>query len=422
MPRQTGARTSAAFVFESTYGTAPASGYRLIPYVSTTLGAERPLIDNEVLGFGRDPVAPQRDAITVDGDIVLPIDVETWGLWLRGAFGTATVTGTVAATGSITFLAQPTANSTVTINGTVFTFVASGATGNQVNIGANLAATMTALATALNASVVAGVAAATYTGTATALNIVHDTLGTAGNSFTLAASTSPASNGTVSAATLTNGTNAHTFQSGSWTLPSASIEMMMPEVPRFAMYSGAVVNTLNWSMQRSGLLQATVGLMAQRETVAATTQAGTPTSYAYRRFGHFNGSITRNGSALANIVSADLTYSNNLDPVSVIRSDGLIDGIDPMMSSLSGSIVARVADTTLLDQAINGQPCEIKVTYDLGASARFEFTAHAVYLPQPRVPVTGPEGLQMTFQLSGAQATSPARLCTAVLTNNIVSY
>jgi hypothetical protein len=118
------------------------------------------------------------------------------------------------ATGAIIFTAQPSVNSTVTINGTAFTFVASGATGNQVNIGANLTATITSLATVLNASVNANVSQATYEAGATAVNntsgdenelwIVHKTVGSAGESFTLAASTSPASNATVSNSTLLN--------------------------------------------------------------------------------------------------------------------------------------------------------------------------------------------------------------------------
>lgn len=170
----------------------------------------------------------------------------------------------MVASGSITFSAQPAVNSTLTINGTAFTFVASGAVGNQVNIGANLAATMTALAVALNASVVTGVALATYTGTATALTMVFDVLGSTGNTFTLLASIAPASNGTVSAATLTGGLNSHTFMSGSWTQPSMSIEVGMPEVPRFAMYSGCVLDSLSWQMERSGLLGAKAMLVSHR--------------------------------------------------------------------------------------------------------------------------------------------------------------
>lgn len=48
--------------------------------------------------------------------------------------------------GTITFVSNPTANATVTIDGTVVTFVAGNAVGNQVAIGGTLAATLTALA------------------------------------------------------------------------------------------------------------------------------------------------------------------------------------------------------------------------------------------------------------------------------------
>ena len=71
----------------------------------------------------------------------------------------------------------------------------------------------------------------------------------------------------------------------------------MPEVPRFAMYSGCVLDQLSWQMQRSGLLTATARLVAQGETIAATTAAGTPTALGLQRFGHFNGTVKRNGTA-----------------------------------------------------------------------------------------------------------------------------
>jgi hypothetical protein len=422
MARQTGARAQAALVFESTYGTAPGSGYRRVPFATTSLGAERPLLDNEMLGFGRDPLAPQRDAITVDGDFVIPMDLENIGLWLKAAFGQPVTAAAVAATGSITFSAQPTVNSTVTINGIVFTFVASGATGTQSNIGGTLTLTLSNLATVLNASVNGSVTPVTYSSNATQLLFTHDTLGHGGNAFTIAASTSPASFGTVSAATLTGGANTHTFQSGAWTLPSMAIEVQMPEVPRFAMYTGVMVNQLQWSMQRSGLLSATVGLMGQAEAVAAATAAGALTALNYTRFGHFNGSILRDSVALATIVSADITYSNNLDPVSVIRADGNVDGLDPMVASLGGQLVARFADTTLFTQAIAGTPCRLDFSYSLSASASLLVTAHAVYLPQPKAPIEGPGGVQATFDWQAALAVSPARMATVVLTNGVASY
>ena len=98
MARAHGARAQMALAFETVYGTAPASGYRTVPFASTTLGSEQPLIASELLGQGRDPLAPIKDAVTADGDVVVPIDVENFGLWLKAAFGQPTTTGTTPKT------------------------------------------------------------------------------------------------------------------------------------------------------------------------------------------------------------------------------------------------------------------------------------------------------------------------------------
>ena len=76
-------------------------------------------------------------------------------VWNGPAAGTVynTTTFTTAANlQSITLKRNPAANDTVTLNGCVITFVASGAIGNQVNIRGSAAATAAALYTMLNAS------------------------------------------------------------------------------------------------------------------------------------------------------------------------------------------------------------------------------------------------------------------------------
>ena len=313
MARAQGARALMALAFETTYGTPPVSGFTRMPFASTSLGAEQPLLNSELLGYGRDPLAPIKDAVTADGDVVVPLDAEAFGFWLKAAFGAPTTTG----------------------------------------------------------------AEAPYS---------------------------------------------HEFQSGSWTLPSMSIETGMPEVPRYAMYTGCVCDQLSWQMARSGLLTATARLVAQGEGVAAATAAGTPTSLALQRFGHFNGAITRNGSPLGNVISAEVTYSNGLDRIETIRSDGRIEGADPGMAALTGRVEVRFADTALITQAIDGTPCELVFAWSLGANASFTFTAHAVYLPRPRIEIPGPQGIQATFDWQAAKATSPARMCTAVLVNTVTGY
>ncbi|MFZ1726672.1 MAG: phage tail tube protein [Albidovulum sp.] len=312
MARAQGARAQMALGFETVYGTPPVGGFTKMPFASTSLGSEQPLLNSELLGYGRDPLAPIKDAVTADGDVMVPIDAEAFGFWLKAAFGDPITSG-----------------------------------------------------------------AGPYT---------------------------------------------HEFVSGNWTLPSLSIETGMPEVPRYAMYSGCVLDQLSWQVQRSGLLTATARLVAQGETIAATTSAGTPSELGLKRFGHFNGAISRNGTALGNVVSAEITYANNLDRVETIRSDGKIDGADPSIAALTGRIEVRFADSTLVTQAINGDPCEISFAYILPSGESFTFTAHAVYLPRPRIEISGPQGVQASFDWQAARAASPARMCTATLINDIEVY
>lgn len=314
MARAQGTRAQLALAFESTYGTPPAANsYRRMPFASSSLGSERPLLASELLGYGRDPLPPVPDVENADGDIVVPIDVRAWGVWLKAAFG------------------EP---------------------DTSENLGV----------------------------------------------FT------------------------HVFESGAWTLPSLSIEVGMPEVPHFAMISGAVANTLSWTMQRSGLLTATVGLFAQGESVNGASAAGTLAEFDVLRFGQFNGAVERGGAPLGNIVSAQITYSNNLDRIETIRNDGRIEGADPSIAALTGTIEVRFADQTLLNQAVDGDPAELKFRFVRSASESFELVAHAVYLPKPRLPIQGPQGVQATFEWQAARDSVLGRMCTATLVNDVADY
>ncbi len=81
-----------------------------------------------------------------------PIRISWNGSSVLGTVYTLTSFTIAANTSSIMLVNNPINNVTATINGTVVTFVTSGATGNQVNIGASAAATATALLILLNAS------------------------------------------------------------------------------------------------------------------------------------------------------------------------------------------------------------------------------------------------------------------------------
>ncbi|MGR3599190.1 MAG: phage tail tube protein [Heliomarina sp.] len=314
MARALGARAQFALGFESTYGTPPASGsFWKMPFASTTLGSEQPLLSNELLGYGRDPLPPAKDAITADGDVVVPLDPSFLGIWLKALFGEPATTG----------------------------------------------------------------ASAPY---------------------------------------------AHEFTSGAYNLPSFSAEVGNPDVPSFRMLSGIKANSINWTMQRSGLVTATVACIAQGETTATSTAVGTMTELPLQRFGAFTGAIKRNGTQLGNIVSGQITYTNNLDRVETIRDDGKIDGADEGETMLSGEIVVRFADTTLLDQAHDGDPCALDFGYTIDAGNSLNLVAHEVYLPKPRLPITGPGGMQATFAWQAALNAVEGCMATVTLVNAMADF
>jgi hypothetical protein len=126
---------------------------------------------------------------------------------------------------------------------------------------------------------------------------------------------------------------------------------------------GVRANTLKIQMQLSGLLNATIGLIAQGETKNAFSQAGALTNQSVQRFTQFSGQVAQNDAPLGHIVSAEFNYSNNLDKVEVIRTDGRIEDADPALVAVTGSIIVRFADAALLSQAQSALPTELKFSW-----------------------------------------------------------
>lgn len=415
MARAYGSSASLLLKRETVYGQKPSGDFNKMPFTSCNLGSEQGLIDDPVLGFGRDPAQPLRDVINVDGDISIPVDTRYMGFWLTGLFGDPE-TETVKAEGYITFGSNPADGDTITINGTVFTFVDDTAVGNQIEIQATVMQTIDEAVTTLNASVVVTVDDATYSrpvGTQK-LKILHDTAGAAGNVFTLAASAATA-NGT----TLKGGGKLHTFQSGSDDLPSYSLEVGMPKIPAYFLNTGVVMNSIGFDFQRSGAATATVNVVAQGETRFNASQGGTPEQLTFNRTSQFQGEIRSGGEKIGNLTSGSVSYTNNLERIETIRDDGKIDGADPTIAALTGSITVRFADTTLIDLASSGTPIDLDFIYTLSPGLSVAVTAHEVYLPKPKTAVTGAGGIEASFDFQGAKNESAGCMVTVKLLNDL---
>ena len=415
MARAYGSSATLLLKRETTYGQAAAGDYIRIPFNHCTLGSEQGLIDDPVLGQGRDPYAPLQDAIMDEGEIVVPVDPRYLGIWLTGLFGDP-ASSAVAAAGYIDFAVNPSDQDTVTLGGTVWTFVTGAASGDETQIQATATQTIDRLVADLNASADANVSDATYSRPAGTqrLLVAHDTAGATGNAFALAASAAM-----VSGPTLTGGGDSHVFASGSDVLPSYTVEVGHPQVPAYFRHTGVVFDSIALEFARSGAAAATIQCVAQGETRFAVSQGGTPSKLDFRRISQFQGSISRAGTAVANLTAGSLSYANNLEKIETIRSDGLIDGADPTVAALTGSIEVRFADTTLIDLASNGAPVDLEFAYAIDSGLKIAFEAHEVYLPKPALTVEGPGGVSARFDFQGARNEAEGRMLTVTLINDL---
>ncbi|MGE0253503.1 MAG: phage tail tube protein [Alphaproteobacteria bacterium] len=313
MARAYGIRAAMLGQYESAYGTAPGGNYMRLPFVQSNLGAEQGLIEDDLLGAGRDPADPIRDAISNTGEITVPVDLRDIGFWLKLAFG------------------QP-------------------------------------------------------------------------------ATDEPETDEFV-----------HTFSSGSFDLPSAAIEIGHPEVPAYFVHTGVRANGINFTFERRGGASAVVPCIAQGETQAGTSSGGTPTERVHTRFNQFQGSVSLGGSPLGNVTRATANYANNLEVIETIRPDGLIGGADPVRSAMTGTFDVRFADTALLDAATAGDPVDLAFAWTIAEVGSLTIAVPRVFLPKPKTPVTGPGGIQASFDWRGARdGTDP--MVTVTLANDVATY
>ncbi len=315
MTRARGANATMKLAFENIYGTPPAIGsYFSAPFVSSQLGAERPLIDSDLLGQGREMQDPTLDVVTNDGDLVVPVDARNLWLWLKLMFGPPADAAVVGETG------------------------------------------------------------------------FYD----------------------------------HVFTSGAADLPSASIEIGFTDAGIYAMHDGAKANQLKISMQRSGLLNATLSMICKGEAApAVATIDPNSVELAISRFAQATGQVLLNGAAIATIVKSDLTLSNNLDKVETISPDGEISGADPAMFGVTGSVDVKYDSTTFDTMSIASTPVSLVYKWTNG-NHTLTLTIPRVYLPRVKKPITGPAGVQASYNFSASGSVGHAAVVT--LRNDTQNY
>ncbi len=425
--RATGANVFLRGAFETDYGLPSTEQFIVLSAYQAGLSESQELLSDILLGSGRDPDAPTRGAKDVTGSWEVAADHRRSGFWLRGCFNDTISDDQIGAQGYIDFKVNPVAGSTITLDGVVWTFVASGATGPQTDIGLTLEETLDQLVVDLNLNLAgeAALDAATYSRLGDRLVISHDTADASGNAYTLATNVVGA---TVSAKTLAGGGfYKHVWHSASPVLPSFTLETfhsdLEPASDRYIIQAGAQVNSLTIARERQGAAKIVVDMVAQSETSQNVSIAGTPTDLPVKTFSNFNGVLLGDDRQIANLVSGNLVIGNELDVVPGLRSDGLIDGADPGAVSIALQLTARFSNNSLKIAADSENPMSIRFGYyDPIEGAELLFEMHEVHLPRPSRQIDGPGGIEVTYDMIGARNSAIGRSITATLINDVPSY
>lgn len=85
-----GSATKLRVAQETTYGTAPASGWFEFSSTNLPIGESQPILPPDLIGLGRGAPEPEYDVIDVSGTLTLPLGQSELGLWLTFALGAAT--------------------------------------------------------------------------------------------------------------------------------------------------------------------------------------------------------------------------------------------------------------------------------------------------------------------------------------------
>lgn len=427
LPVSRGENNKIRFQFESSYGVRATGNYiQGQAFNINGMRGQSPLLTERTIGAGVEPQAPFRGSFNVDPSLPVPIDHRIFPYYLKNLMGAAQTPATLGARGYIEFTAQPANNSTMTINGVTWTFVTSGATGNQTNIGANLQATIDAAVSDLNGSADTDIDDATYSRLGNRLVISHDTADSSGNSFTLATNVTGAE---VSKATLYGGgLISHEFRSGTYQsltdLKPLTFEVDDPAFTggnRYLIADGVVMRDLEFTITREGIPRATLSGAGRYSNAESSSVAGTPTVPTYNAYFQKQSFVLIDDVRLDSMTNAVFRFSNGLLKRETVVADGLVEAVDPGARSASINFDCYHSNNALAVAA----DAESTVTARMGfldktSGSEISFYLNEVHLPRPDTPYEAEGYTVASYEAQAAEGA--ARSLTVTVINDVSSY
>jgi hypothetical protein len=106
----------------------------------------------------------------------------------------------------------------------------------------------------------------------------------------------------------------------------------------------------------------------------------------------------------------------------VIREDGRIEAADPTFASAQGTLTVRFDGSTLVAEAANGDPVSLEYGFSFPGGQALRFELPRVFLPKPKYSVSGPGGVEASFDWRAAFDENEGTMLRAHLLNDVPTY
>lgn len=223
-----------------------------------------------------------------------------------------------------------------------------------------------------------------------------------------------------------DGTFTHAWSSGadlkSFTVQTAHTKLT---TPKFRSVLGAKANGFSFPMARNGRALVTLPMIGQSEVKDTVIKDTAPKTFVYKPFDNATGGIKIGGVALANVVSAQINFSNGLEAAEAIRSDTFIDGVDETIRTCSGTVTLRLGTDHTIDDLIDANgSAALDISFALKATPtwKLNFNLPRVFFELTKKAVTGPGGVQVSTTFRAAHDDSAGWLLKATLLNDVAAY
>jgi hypothetical protein len=209
----------------------------------------------------------------------------------------------------------------------------------------------------------------------------------------------------------------HTFGSGVAEIPTFCAEMEVGTA-KFR-HHGLAVSRLAFAAKReAGYRRITTTILGQKMSLPVSLErpADLPDP-SEEQIAAAIGIVKWNGTPIAQLMEASAQYDTGVTPMEYVNGTEEISGVElGNDAAYTGRLMMRFSDTTFYALAIAGTPGALSIEYTINSNRSLALSSPRVFLSQTGPEVSGPGGLEASFEFTAAQGSAADMLTMAVKT------